>query len=126
MSLQLTKVWQFQDTRYQLFMLNPTQRTSWIGFAMSYHLLEDYDTAHSILETFRRSQMKVQYDYEHSELLLYQNLVLAESGQHDRALKHLDKFHHQILDKLAIMETKGEFTLKLNRYSLSLILIDNS
>lgn len=46
----------FQDTRYQLFMLRPTQRASWIGFAMSYHLLKDYETALSILHTFLNNQ----------------------------------------------------------------------
>jgi len=99
-------------------MLSPTQRASWIGFAMSYHFLEDYDTALSILETFRRSQMKTQLDQDHSELLLYQNLVLADSGQHERALNHLEKFEGQIFDKLTVKETSGELTLKLNRYFL--------
>lgn len=47
----------FQDTRYQLFMLRPTQRASWIGFAISYHLLKDYEMALKILDTFRNSPM---------------------------------------------------------------------
>lgn len=38
-------------------MLRPTQRVSWIGFAMAYHLLEDYETALNILETFRKTQI---------------------------------------------------------------------
>lgn len=37
-------------------MLRPTQRASWIGFAMSYHLLKDYETALSILHTFLNNQ----------------------------------------------------------------------
>ena len=45
-----------QDTRYQLFNLRPTQRASWIGFAMAYHLLKDYDMALKILEEFRKTQ----------------------------------------------------------------------
>lgn len=94
-------------------MLRPTQRASWIGFAMSYHLLGDYEMANSILDTFRTNQMKGPHDYEHSELLLYQNMVLAESGQYDRALHHLNKFSSQILDKLSIKETSGEYYLKL-------------
>lgn len=106
----------FQDTRYQLFMLRPTQRASWIGFAMSYHLLGDYEMANSILDAFRTNQMKGPYDYEHSELLLYQNMVLAESGQYERALSHLHKFQSQILDKLSIKETSGEYYLKMKRW----------
>lgn len=38
-------------------MLRPTQRASWIGFAISYHLLKDYETALKILDTFRNSPM---------------------------------------------------------------------
>lgn len=38
-------------------MLRPTQRVSWIGFAISYHLLKDYETALKILDTFRNSPM---------------------------------------------------------------------
>jgi len=37
-------------------MLRPTQRASWIGFAMAYHLLKDYSTALRILEDFRKTQ----------------------------------------------------------------------
>lgn len=37
-------------------MLRPTQRASWIGYAMSFHLLEDYKNALSILETFLDQQ----------------------------------------------------------------------
>ena len=46
-----------QDTRYQLLVLRPGQRASWIGYAMSYHLLKDFDMALSILEEFRKTQM---------------------------------------------------------------------
>lgn len=38
-------------------MLRPTQRASWIGFAISYHLLKDYEMALKILDTFRNSPM---------------------------------------------------------------------
>jgi hypothetical protein len=38
-------------------MLRPTQRASWIGFGMAYHLLQDYDTALRILEEFRKTQL---------------------------------------------------------------------
>ncbi|XP_026736637.1 N-alpha-acetyltransferase 15, NatA auxiliary subunit-like isoform X2 [Trichoplusia ni] len=116
LQIQMRDLEGYKDTRYQLFMLRPTQRASWIGFAMSYHLLGDYEMANSILDAFRTNQMKGPYDYEHSELLLYQNMVLAESGQYERALQHLNKFSSQILDKLSIKETSGEYYLKLKRF----------
>lgn len=38
-------------------MLRPAQRASWIGYAMAYHLLKDYDMAIQVLEEFRKTQM---------------------------------------------------------------------
>lgn len=45
-----------QETRYQLLQLRPAQRASWIGYAIAYHLLEDYEMAAKILEEFRKTQ----------------------------------------------------------------------
>lgn len=38
-------------------MLRPTQRVSWIGYAMSFHLLEDYKNALAILNDFLDQQV---------------------------------------------------------------------
>lgn len=45
-----------QETRYQLLQLRPAQRASWIGYAVAYHLLEDYEMAAKIVEEFRKTQ----------------------------------------------------------------------
>lgn len=45
-----------QETRYQLLQLRPAQRASWIGYAIAYHLLEDYEMAAKIVEEFRKTQ----------------------------------------------------------------------
>ena len=83
---------------------------------MSYHLLNDFETANSILETFRTSQTVESYDYKHSEFLLYQNQVIQESGDLEKALKHLLEHQDQILDKAVVKETHGELCLKMKRY----------
>lgn len=49
--------------------------------------------------------------------MLYQNQILQESGNIDKALKHLDDFSAQIVDKLAVKETMGELCLKLGKFS---------
>lgn len=43
-------------------MLRPTQRASWIGYAMSFHLLEEYKNALSILDTFL-DQQQVSFNF---------------------------------------------------------------
>lgn len=57
------------------------------------------------------------YDYRHSELLLYQNEILIESGNLERALNHLKKFESQIVDKLSVKETMGDLYIKLEQFS---------
>lgn len=116
LQIQMRDLEGYRDTRYQLFMLRPTQRASWIGFGMAYHLLQDYDTALRILEEFRKTQLKSSFDYEHSELLLYQNMVIQESGALKEALDHLTRYSDQICDKLSIKETFGKLNLELKRY----------
>lgn len=56
LQIQMRDLEGYRETRHQLFKLRPSQHASWIGFAMSYHLLGDFETANSILETFRQSQ----------------------------------------------------------------------
>lgn len=119
LQIQMRDLEGYRDTRYQLFMLRPTQRASWIGYAMAYHLLKDYDMALKILEEFRKTQQKTTYDYEHSELLMYQNMVIRESGHLNEALNHLEKYEDQICDKLAILETRAELLLQLGRLQAS-------
>jgi hypothetical protein len=48
-------------------------------------------------------------DYEHSELLLYQNMVLREAGSLEEALGHIREFEVQIVDKLAVTEIQGKY-----------------
>lgn len=115
LQIQMRDLEGYRDTRYQLFMLRPTQRASWIGFAMAYHLLKDYDMALKILDTFRKTLVTTVLDYEHSELLLYQNMVLQESGCLEEALHHLIDCKGQICDKLAIEENLAQLYLKLGR-----------
>ncbi|XP_054721181.1 N-alpha-acetyltransferase 15, NatA auxiliary subunit-like [Uloborus diversus] len=115
LQIQMRDLEGYRDTRYQLFNLRPTQRASWIGFAMAYHLLKDYDMALKILEEFRKTQTKRGYDYEHSELLLYQNMVMREAGNLEEALGHLNKYEEQICDKLSVMEARAQLHLELQQ-----------
>lgn len=45
-----------QDTRYQLLKLRPTQRGSWVGYVLSYHLLKDYEMALKVMAEYRKTQ----------------------------------------------------------------------
>lgn len=117
LQIQMRDLEGYRDTRYQLLMLRPTQRASWIGYAMSFHLLEDYKNALNILDTFLDQQNKLMnLDYEHSELVLYQNLVVQDSGDLKEALRHLEINSNQIVDKLTLKENLAELNLKLENF----------
>ncbi|XP_073497907.1 N-alpha-acetyltransferase 15, NatA auxiliary subunit [Phyllobates terribilis] len=117
LQIQMRDLEGYRETRYQLLQLRPAQRASWIGYAIAYHLLEDYEMAAKILEEFRKTQQTSpdKVDYEYSELLLYQNQVLREAELYKEALHHLCTYEKQICDKLAVEETKGDLLLRLGR-----------
>ncbi|KAM4622044.1 N-alpha-acetyltransferase 15, NatA auxiliary subunit a [Polymixia lowei] len=117
LQIQMRDLEGYRETRYQLLQLRPAQRASWIGYAVAYHLLEDFEMAAKIVEEFRKTQQTSldKVDYEYSELLLYQNQVLREAGLYKEALDHLNNYEKQICDKLAVEETRGELLLNLER-----------
>jgi peptide alpha-N-acetyltransferase len=90
---------------------------------MSYHLLGDYDMAQSVLEEFRKTQQDrpapsadKPFDNEHSEFLLYQNLVLREAEQYEDALRHIQIHEKDIYNKLALAEIKYDLYIRLNTF----------
>lgn len=56
-------------------------------------------------------------DYDQSELLLYQVMILHEAGSYKEALDFLNKHSNQICDRLAMLEFKAELLLSLGRNS---------
>ena len=47
-------------------------------------------------------------DYEKSEMLMYKNMVIQESGDLSKALAHLDEIAPNVVDGLALRQTRGE------------------
>uniref|UniRef100_A0A6I8NVK3 N-alpha-acetyltransferase 16, NatA auxiliary subunit n=1 Tax=Ornithorhynchus anatinus TaxID=9258 RepID=A0A6I8NVK3_ORNAN len=117
LQIQMRDLEGYRETRYQLLQLRPTQRASWIGYAIAYHLLKDYDMALKLLEEFRKTQQVPpnKIDYEYSELILYQNQVMREADLFQKSLEHIETYEKQICDKLLVEEIKGEMLLKLGR-----------
>ncbi|XP_054164071.1 N-alpha-acetyltransferase 15, NatA auxiliary subunit-like [Oppia nitens] len=139
LQIQMRDLEGYRDTRYQLFALRPTQRASWIGYSMAYHLLKDYEMAAKILDEFRKTsqsqQQKAMHNqnnaansgsgggqrmqsefYENSELLLYQVMILKEANNYSEALSYLEKNESDICDKLAISEFKSELMVSNGKF----------
>ncbi|XP_040123092.1 N-alpha-acetyltransferase 16, NatA auxiliary subunit isoform X2 [Oryx dammah] len=117
LQIQMRDLEGYRETRYQLLQLRPTQRASWIGYAIAHHLLRDYEMALKLLEEFRQTQQvpPSKIDYEYSELILYQNQVMREANLFQESLEHIETYEKQICDKLLVEEIKGEMLLKLGR-----------
>uniref|UniRef100_A0A8D1KI93 N-alpha-acetyltransferase 16, NatA auxiliary subunit n=1 Tax=Sus scrofa TaxID=9823 RepID=A0A8D1KI93_PIG len=109
LQIQMRDLEGYRETRYQLLQLRPTQRASWIGYAIAYHLLKDYDMALKLLEEFRQTQQVPpnKIDYEYSELILYQNQVMREADLFQESLEHIETYEKQVCDKLLVEEIKG-------------------
>nr|CDJ90610.1 Tetratricopeptide TPR2 and Tetratricopeptide TPR-3 and Serine threonine protein kinase-related domain containing protein [Haemonchus contortus] len=105
----------YKESRYHLLRLRPTQRVSWIGYATAYHLLKDYDKALTILAEFLQNNKPTSYDFEHSELVLYQNMILCEAGLLEEALSKLEENATVIVDKVTYMERRGAILMDLGR-----------
>ena len=50
-----------QDARYNLLKLRPSQQSSWVGYALAYYLLKDYDMALKVISEYRKTMTVVSY-----------------------------------------------------------------
>lgn len=106
-----------RDIRYKLLLLRPSQKASWIGYALIHHLLGNYEIALTVINEFKKGQSEIpQFDYEHSELLLYQAMIMLEAGKENAALEHLIQSSNEIVDKISLLEMKAQLHLKLGQY----------
>lgn len=128
----------YRDSRYQLFLLRPSERSTWLGCAMAHHLAGDSTTAVKILNEYLRTNPnpsttagglaitnRRQFNkiYEQSELMLYTVFILMESKRYEEAFKLLDDNEQDIVDKVAYYEYKAETLLQLNKLEAAQTLI---
>ncbi|XP_003742914.1 N-alpha-acetyltransferase 15, NatA auxiliary subunit [Galendromus occidentalis] len=119
LQIQMRDLEGYKETRHKLFTLRPTQKASWIGLAMSYHLLDDHEMAVKLIDEFLKIQNKTSYDYEQSELLLYELQIIFESGNYVEVLQRMDHNAGLIYDKLSLMEMRAEVYLRLEKFDLA-------
>ncbi len=108
-----------EETRRKLLTIRPNQKNNWIGFALSFHLLGNFATAISVLDTYQdtlKGAIDPEDPYEVSELILYKNLMLEESGEYAAALKHLEENESRIVDHLSLRETRARLFSYLGRH----------
>jgi peptide alpha-N-acetyltransferase len=107
----------YVESRTKMLQARPNIRYNWTGLAIAHHLKEDYKAAEHTLtmyeDTLKNPAPKG--DLEHSEAVLYKNTIIAESGDTERALEHLEGVLKDSLDRTAALELKAQYLLELNR-----------
>ncbi|ETP28747.1 hypothetical protein F442_21980 [Phytophthora nicotianae P10297] len=117
LQVQMRDLKGFAETRRTMLTLKPNNRNNWIGFAIAHHLVGNYQMAIDIIEKyFSTLEGERVSNYEDSEIYLYQNQLIDESGDAEKALAHLEENKSQITDTLAWRQKKGQFLLQLERY----------
>lgn len=92
-------------------------RLNWTAVAIAHHLAGDFKAAEKVLTTYEDTLKSPppRTDIEHAEAVLYKNTIIAESGDIQRALEHLDSIYKTSLDRTAVMETRAQYLLQLDR-----------
>lgn len=123
LQIQMRDLDGFKQSRLEMLSQRPTLRASWIGYAISNHLLEENNAAYSILNEFRKTNQKneqrgksFENDYEISELILYQNRILMESNKIPDALANLVESKDDIVDAVTRLESLVELYMKVSNF----------
>lgn len=105
------------ESRRKMMQERPQLRQNWTALAVAYHLAGNYAEAENILKTYEETlkQTPPKSDLEHSEATLYKNTIIAESGDTERALKHLEEVVRNSLDRTSALELRAQYLLKLGR-----------
>jgi len=105
------------QSRTQALHARPALRQNWTSTASAHHLAGDLAQAEKLLTAFEET-LKIppsKTDIEHSEAGLYKNMIIAESGDIQRAYDHLQTIKQTNLDKTAVMEYEAKYLLQLRR-----------
>ena len=107
----------YVQSRLVMLKARPQVRQNWTALAIAYHLEGNLQQAENILTTYEKSMTTtpLKTDFENSEALLYKNSILAEMGDMERALEHLETDCKNCLDRLAVMELRARYLAQLGR-----------
>ena len=87
LQVQMRDLSGFVQTRNHLLTLKPTNRNNWLTFAVSQHLMGRLAKAIDIVEAYEKTLEGTtpENEYEHSEMLLYKNMMMQEDGMKQEA-----------------------------------------
>ncbi|KAI9202793.1 NMDA receptor-regulated protein 1-domain-containing protein [Polychytrium aggregatum] len=117
LQLQMRNYETLKDSRLSLIQLRSSNRLFWVGLAIAYHLLGNYDRAIDVLTTYEQCDAGAIEGplaaFEISELLLYRNSLIEASGDLQRAYDDLEDIKRRVVDKQSWKQAKGRLTMNL-------------
>ena len=92
-------------------------RQNWTALAVAQHLAGNLEEAERTLTTYEETLKGVmpKTDIEHGEAVLYKNSIIAEMGEMERALDHLDAAARYNPDRASVMQLRAQYLLTLGR-----------
>ncbi|KAB8339186.1 hypothetical protein FH972_022121 [Carpinus fangiana] len=105
------------QSRNLMLQQRSSLRLNWTALAIAHHLAEDFKSAENVLNTYEGTLKHTpsKGDIEHAEAVLYKNMIIAESGDVQRALEHLDTIYQTSPDRTAVMELRAKYLLQLDK-----------
>lgn len=118
LQMQMRDFQGYIQSRSAMLQARPGFRQNWTALAIAHHLAGDLAEAEKVLTTYEDTLKDTPphiADMEHSEAVLYKNSIIAETGDLQRALDHLEAVGYRCSDVLAVMEMKADYLLRLDR-----------
>lgn len=107
----------YAQSRMKMLQKRESVRQNWTALAVAHHLNGDLVQAEKVLSLYEGSLKMTppKTDVEHNEALMYKNTIIAEMGETERALEHLESIEKMVLDRTALMELRAHYLLRLGR-----------
>lgn len=107
----------YTESRRLMLQQKPGFRQNWTALAIAHHLSGSYEDAENVLTTYEDTMKgtPTRLDMEHWEAVLYKNYIIAESGNLEKALEHLEAVGRKSPDVQGVMEMKADYLLRLDK-----------
>ena len=119
LQIQMRDYQGYIQSRRNMLQQKPGFRQNWTALAIANHMAGNLEEAENVLSTYEDTlkQTPPRTDMEHWEAVLYKNTIIAQTGNYEKALDHLEAVGKRSPDVLAVLEMKADYLLKLDRRS---------
>lgn len=117
LQIQMRDYQGYLTSRKQMLTQRSHIRQNWTALAVAHHLSGDLAEAEAVLTTYEETLKNPpsKMDFENSEAVMYKNSLIAEQGELQKALDHLESAGKRNLDRLAVLELRAQYLARLGR-----------